>query len=346
MLEQIGAHHAYAKGLTGRGIRIGIEDTVVDYTQSSEFGNRVRLRDEDGASLAYSHPLGDQPGSDASTCAVRPDCAVWTGNSEGDEEAANAAVRRIVEEDGWPVTDDSVFVLDEHYGRYGIEQLLRWWEVPSPYDHPTENPARPHVGSHGTSVASTAAGTNLGVAPEATIIPVAVNLTDDQFEESVLEPLVRQLVEEMPAGARTELDANLARDAREDYGKFDIINQSYGFPGNNWGRVISDLEERAWLNHHLPNYVRALLQSDRAPAERTILVRAAGNDEHARPEGEAAWPTYIPELRGHTLAVAATDPSTMRRADYSSACGPLPADWNATAHGPTTASRHPGRCGG
>ena len=36
VLEQVGAHHAYARGLTGRGVRIGIEDTIVDYTQSSE----------------------------------------------------------------------------------------------------------------------------------------------------------------------------------------------------------------------------------------------------------------------------------------------------------------------
>ena len=40
VLEQIGAHHAYARGLTGRGVRIGIEDTIVDYTQRAEFGKQ------------------------------------------------------------------------------------------------------------------------------------------------------------------------------------------------------------------------------------------------------------------------------------------------------------------
>ncbi len=54
VLEQIGAHHAYARGLTGRGVRIGIEDSIVDYTQSAEFGSRVRLRDMDGAKLSFS----------------------------------------------------------------------------------------------------------------------------------------------------------------------------------------------------------------------------------------------------------------------------------------------------
>ena len=52
VLEQIGAHHAYAKGLTGRGVRIGIDDSIVDYTQTAEFGNRVKLTAADGASLA------------------------------------------------------------------------------------------------------------------------------------------------------------------------------------------------------------------------------------------------------------------------------------------------------
>ena len=50
-LEQIGAHNAYASGLTGQGVRIGIEDTIVDYTQRGEFGDRVKPREADGASL-------------------------------------------------------------------------------------------------------------------------------------------------------------------------------------------------------------------------------------------------------------------------------------------------------
>ena len=36
VLEQVGAHHAYARGLTGSGVRIGIEDTVLDYTGGLE----------------------------------------------------------------------------------------------------------------------------------------------------------------------------------------------------------------------------------------------------------------------------------------------------------------------
>ena len=89
VLEQIGAHHAYARGLSGQGVRIGIEDTIVDYTQRAEFGNRIRLRDADGASHAYSRPLGDLPSSDVAACAVNPSCQIWEGNSGGGDKSLN-----------------------------------------------------------------------------------------------------------------------------------------------------------------------------------------------------------------------------------------------------------------
>ena len=75
VLERIGAHHAYARGLTGKGVRIGIDDSIVDYTQSAEFGDRVKLRDADGARLTYNHPFGDSVYSDAGACRVwNPSC--------------------------------------------------------------------------------------------------------------------------------------------------------------------------------------------------------------------------------------------------------------------------------
>ena len=170
VLEQIGAHHAYARGLTGRGVRIGIDDSIVDYTQRAEFEGRVRLREADGASLGYPHPYGDLSFSDVATCRLfDPTCNMWTGNSGGDPEAVNSWVRHIVDANGWPTQDDSVFVVDEYYDKNDpLERLFRWTEVPTPYGE----------GAHGTAVASTAAGQNLGVAPGATIIPIAQNLTD------------------------------------------------------------------------------------------------------------------------------------------------------------------------
>ena len=175
VLEQIGAHHAYARGLTGRGVKIGIDDTIVDYTQSAEFGGRVKLLDADGASLSYPHPFGDLPFSDVDVCRQTPTCQLWTGDSPGNDEVPNSWVRDIVSQDGWPTRDDSVFVVDEHYSEHDpIESLFRWREVPTPYGE----------GAHGTEVASVAAGKNLGVAPEATIIPIAQNLTDDQDQRA------------------------------------------------------------------------------------------------------------------------------------------------------------------
>ena len=112
VLERIGAHHAYARGLTGKGVRIGIDDSIVDYTQSAEFGDRVKLRDADGARLTYSHPFGDSVYSDAGACRVwNPSCRTWRANSQGNDEAPNGWVRRIVDEAGWPTGDDSVFVV-------------------------------------------------------------------------------------------------------------------------------------------------------------------------------------------------------------------------------------------
>lgn len=326
VLEQIGAHHAYARGLTGRGVRIGIEDTVVDYTQRPEFGNRIRLSDADGASLVYSRPLGDFPSSDVAACDTDPSCRIWAGNSAGDSEALNRWVQRIVSEDGWPPRDDSVFVLDEHYPQDGsTAQLLRWSEVPTPYGGPGQ-------GGHGTIVASVAAGTNLGVAPEATIIPVAINLTDDQDEDAAALYALQSVIESLPIADRRDLDAAVAREIREDYDKFDIINRSYGARASQLAIAQTD-EAVAWYRTNLPRSLRAEWQADRSDSEKTIVVWAAGNDGDPTPALGAGLPYYIPDLRGHSLAVVATDTRTGNIADYSNRCGPLPADWNAVSHG-------------
>ena len=149
ILEQIGAHHAYARGLTGKGIRIGIDDTIVDYTQQAEFEDRVALTAADGADLAYNRPDGDEYFSDVGNCRFARTCDIWEGDSAGDPEAVNNWVQQIVDEDGWPLRDDSVFIRDVHYSEFDeLERLFRWKEVPTPYGV---------VGSHGTIVASVVA---------------------------------------------------------------------------------------------------------------------------------------------------------------------------------------------
>ena len=113
VLEQIGAHHAYARGLTGRGVRIGIQDSMVDYTQTGEFGSRVLLRRSDGAVLSYMRPFGDDSASDIGRCRSAGTCKIFTGDSQGDGEARNRWVREIVSQTGWDLQRlvDSVFTL-------------------------------------------------------------------------------------------------------------------------------------------------------------------------------------------------------------------------------------------
>ena len=324
VLEQVGAHHAYARDLTGRGVRIGIDDTIVDYTQTAEFGNRVRLRDADGADLLYWHPLGDEPFSDVGRCRRNSTCDIWHGNSQDDDEAHNRWVRQIVEEDGWPTRDDSVFILDQSFSLDGtIGEYYRWWEVPAPY-----GPS----GSHGTAVASVAAGANLGVAPGATIIPTAKNLSDDQLDEDVASADVQRAIATLPSADRRQLDNELARLVRDDYAKFDIINRSYGTPVSEFA-VVYNVESARWFSAYLPQTLNAIWQTDRPDADKTIVVYAAGNDGDPVPGLGALLPYGFPELRGHSLAVVATDPGTGIIAGYSNRCGPLPSDWNAARHG-------------
>ena len=336
VLERIGAHHAYARGLTGKGVRIGIDDSIVDYTQTAEFGDRVKLRDADGASLAYRRPFGDSLFSDVDSCRVwNPSCRTWRADSQGDDEAPNGWVRRIVDGAGWPPGDDTVFVVDEHYDEQNpIERLLRWWEVPTPYGS---------QGAHGTQVASVAAGTNLGVAPEATIIPVAQNLTDDQRADALASDVVRDVIALLSDADRGVLDNLWARLRRDDYAKFDVINRSYGgtiFDPNVISREIES--ELRWYRRYLPKYLDAVFQADRPDADKTILVYAAGNEGRRWSGLGADLPYYIPALRGHSLAVAATDPETGAIAAYSNRCGPLPSNWDSARHGPHYCLAAPG----
>ena len=324
VLEQIGAHHAYARGLTGRGVRIGIDDTIVDYTQDAEFGNRIRLRAEDGARLAYLRPEADVFFSDVGTCILHdPSCNYWIGNSEGNPDAVNSWVRQVVDTEGWPTRDDSVFIVDEYYDvNDPLEQLFRWSEVPTPYG----------LGSHGTIVASTAAGANLGVAPGSTIIPIAQNLTDDQGGVELVTNILRQHIAEAPFAIRQELDEITASGQRNHFAKFDIINRSYGFKDRTLG-LIATAEDVQWLAHYLPKTLNALWQVETPDARKTIFVYATGNESLRFPTLGADLPFYIPELRGHSLAVAATNTDTGAIAGYSNRCGPLPSNWNAVQHG-------------
>ena len=330
VLEQIGAHHAYAKGLTGRGVRIGIEDSVVDYTQTGEFGNRMRVLAADGAHLAYDREA--IPGGSIHGCITHGTCGVVERNSQGDPEAVNRWVREIVGEVGWPERENSLFIHDTYDGS--------WYEVAALYANGQ---------SHGTSVASTAAGTDLGVAPSATVIPVGVHLGPDSGEGVIVEAFILENLRAMTPEARAALDREAANEQRAYYAHFDIINQSYGGGGTIASAI--DVDTKREYEELLPELLRAFLQTDRRAEERVVHVRAAGNCgavnpvcpiAETTPQGEATWPYHHREVRGHTVVVAATDPTTGLRARYSNPCGPLPPDWSAAAHGPHYCLAAPG----
>ena len=333
VLEQIGAHHAYAKGLTGRGVRIGIDDSIVDYTQQAEFGSRVKLTEAEGANLAYDRPDGDLLFSDVGTCRLfDPTCNIWSGNSAGDPEAVNGWVRQIVDTDGWPTEDDSVFVVDEYYSEFDpIQRLFRWKEVPTPYGE----------GTHGTTVASVASGKTLGVAPEATIVPVARNLTDDQEGYTQAVNTLLTAIADLPSPLRSQADAVLASSIRDESAKFDIINRSYGLRSSPLA-VINEFNEAQWLSRYLPKTLDAIWQVDTPSFEKTIVVYAAGNDSDRVPGLGAALPYFLPVLRDHTISVVAADPATGLIAGYSNRCGPLPPDWDSARHGPHYCLAAPG----
>ncbi|MYA60048.1 MAG: S8 family serine peptidase [Chloroflexi bacterium] len=326
VLEQIGAHHAYARGLSGQGVRIGIEDSIVDYTQRAEFGNRVRLRDADGAVLSHPHHLAEISGSDVDLCLRAGTCTAFRANSQGDDEARNRWVQQIVSRDGWPTRDNSVFVADDHYSASDpFEALYRWSEVPTPYGD----------AEHGTIVASVAAGTNLGVAPGATIIPVAVDFAARQQQENdFADAALRSVIASLPGADRRQRDDAFANFYRENYAKFDIINRSYGIELFDPAVISADIDsELRWYRRYLPRTLDAALQVGTPDSRKTIIVYAAGNKGQPWSGIGADYPFYVPELRGYSLSVVATDPRTGTIAGYSNRCGPVPQDWNAARHG-------------
>ena len=375
VLGQIGVHHAYARGLTGASVRIGIDDTFVDFTQRDEFEGRVERKASGGARLADNGGTIDTGiREQIATCRRRVTCAQWidtfsigtrydidleyarewmlvTYDSHGEEDIENAIVEELV---GLGLHEylisEHILLCDRHWttcdttaeeivDEETIYQIARAWATaPNPY-----------VGSqsHGTAVAAVAAGTTLGVAPRATIVPTTRNLSGyDWLAPGIVPEEAKSGIAQMTPASRRATDTRLATEQKAIYDRADVINRS-------WGHVLSTRaisagevgEEREWYGDHLPKLLDAYLQKDRLPDERTIVVYAAGNSGNRgqdRPAGEAQLPYHVEELRGHTLAVVATDPETRRIADYSNLCGPLPTDWNHAAHGPHYCLAAPG----
>ena len=127
------------------------------------------------------------------------------------------------------------------------------------------------------------------------------------------------------ADALTSLDLEFAEISNRLNPEVSAINLSIGFSGS-----IEDYSETE-IRAAFPHIIEAISQMSTPAGERTVYVWAAGNargeahfDGTIEPatsvEITAGLPVRIPELRGHSLAVVATDP-TGEIAGFSNRCG-------------------------
>jgi hypothetical protein len=102
----------------------------------------------------------------------------------------------------------------------------------------------------------------------------------------------------------------------------DIVNNSYGYSGN-----IIDYTE-AQVRYAFPNTISEMSQVGTPDAEKTIYVWAAGNAggyadqgvDYSSPELLPGMAHHIPEIQGHSIAVASVDENG-EISDFSSRCG-------------------------
>ena len=308
----INAAHAYARGLSGRGVRIGIVDTGVDILHS-EFAGRVQRA---GSFLTRKIPYIYGPRDLAEAFSACRDeaanCRVFEIDASGDRALIEHYAHRILELWGR---------FPDEYNAWFIRDLSRdaagWYAIPGLYREELgyERP------DHGTGVASVAAGWRYGIAPGATI----GSLLEGEFES----------LHFWGSAHRTGDDASRARAYRDFLSHFDIINYSVG-------SYFTDLQVSGedWYRRHLPALWAALTQRD--AQEKTIIVWAADNFSLDHPSPAASLPVREPAVRGHHLAVAAVrhEPvfvgnggTALTLADPSNRCGALPDDWNPQAHG-------------
>ncbi|MCY4276736.1 MAG: S8 family serine peptidase [Gammaproteobacteria bacterium] len=345
-LALVNAHHAYALGASGKGVRIGIEDDGVNY-RLSEFEGRVSF---DGAILTYPiYGERDLRRLDAQNCSPSAsDCHVFAHEgidppwaTEGMDPQQMKA-RSVILEYGWAPPDPDTaadfdfYPVEDDSGKFWTPEHSNWYLE---YTYPCANDPGsecvdyeilPSAGTHGTMVASVAAGRDFGIAPGATIIPVAKDFSTEgqAAERRHLESLIAVA---SPA-ARRAWDAENASEWNEFYSHFDIINRSYGISVDATSGILAFLRQLDNVEELFPQTWRALFQADRHPDERAILVYAAGNDTRRVSSVESDAPYWAPLARGHHLSVMAVGADGIY-APYSNFCGPLPADWDAASHG-------------
>ena len=170
--------------------------------------------------------------------------------------------------------------------------------------------------SHGTAVASSAVGFTSGIAWGADMTMFSAK---SPASSSDYVPLTADLYQ-------AALNENL-----------DILNMSLGYGPGELGAIQESWTESAvrdFFERVSPGIVNVWAQS--GVSEKTIMVWAAGNNNSSSfnahsPSINGGAARFIPELRGHSVAVVATDRSGMI-ADFSNRCG-IAAQWCIAAPG-------------
>ena len=183
-------------------------------------------------------------------------------------------------------------------------------------------------GSAGGPSASGSASAVHGVAFDADVISVGFPSLDEVIEEILPENPTPEQIQGLPdqiLGIESMLEAQFASAFGRLNGRVTAVNASFGLPGN-----IEDFGAEE-LRGRFPNVIEAIAQEGTTADERTVYVWAAGNargeinldgsvETGSSVEIVAGLPVRIPKLRGHSLAVVATDEQG-RIAEFSNRCG-------------------------
>ena len=204
---------------------------------------------------------------------------------------------------------------------------------------------------HGTMVASVAAGKQdktdntpmHGVAFEANVLFVAIQLAEpdpDYDPVDIGDDDGSGNVSGAPDFTGIDNFFSQLFEVYNDY-DVDIVNNSYGYSGN-----IIDYTE-AQVRYAFPNTIAEMSQVGTPDSEKTIYVWAAGNAggyadqgvDYSSPELLPGMAHYIPEIQGHSIAVASIDENG-QISDFSSRCG-VAQDYCISAPGGRVTAAYP-----
>ncbi|MCY3794606.1 MAG: S8 family serine peptidase [Gammaproteobacteria bacterium] len=183
-------------------------------------------------------------------------------------------------------------------------------------------------GSTGNPAAPGSAPAIHGVAFDAEVISVGFPSLDEVIGDILPENPTPEQIQELPEllqGIESVLERQFASAFGRLNGQVTAVNASFGLPGN-----IEDFGAKE-LRSRFPNVIEAIAQEGTPAGQRTVYVWAAGNAHgEINPDGSvetgssveivAGLPVRIPKLRGHSLAVVATDEQGTI-AEFSNRCG-------------------------